>query len=163
MHRRDQGATPCLYTLRQASQQLDVAPFTGPPDRRAKLCPGCYQASGRLDQWLRSTPHRVLHRPGSDRLLLVEPCEVTLQLLTQVSAISEGLQVDALVLHAAPEPLHEDVVLVTTLAVHADPNIMGLQHLGDGLAGELAALDALLRVKWRFVPVDLPDDGCTSL
>ncbi len=61
--------------------------------------------------------------------LLVESSEVTLHLLSLVSAIFEGLQVDALVHHAAPEPFHEDVVLATALAVHADPDIMGLQRL----------------------------------
>src|SRR5690606_21517229 len=39
-----------------------------------------------------------------------------------------GVQVDVLVLQAPPESLDEDVVPPTALAVHADPDVPGLQH-----------------------------------
>ena len=41
-----------------------------------------------------------------------------------------GVQVDVLVLQAPPESLDEDVVPPTALAVHADPDVPGLQHAG---------------------------------
>lgn len=67
----------------------------------------------------------------------VIPGEITLQVFAQMGTILEGF---ALVLHAAPEPLNEDVVLVTALAIHADPDLMGFQHVSKRLTGELAAL-----------------------
>ena len=55
--------------------------------------------------------------------LIVMP-EVPVERLLQVSAILEGSEVDTLVLDAAPEPFHEDVVMVAALTVHADPDAM---------------------------------------
>lgn len=59
---------------------------------------------------------KVLMVPG----LIVMP-EVPVELLLQVLSILECGQVDALMFDAAPEPLHEDVVMVAHFAVHADP------------------------------------------
>jgi hypothetical protein len=42
-----------------------------------------------------------------------------------------GLEVDLLVLEAAPQPLHEDVVQVAALAVHADPYSGRIQDLHE--------------------------------
>src|SRR3990172_4411730 len=50
------------------------------------------------------------------------------------------LQVDLLVLYAAPQPLDEQVVGVPTLAVHANSDPMLSQDSSEGLAGELGAL-----------------------
>lgn len=66
--------------------------------------------------------------------------EVPVERLLQVSAILEGSEVDALVLDAAPEPFHEDVVMVAALAVHPDPDAMLLENACEGLTGELDAL-----------------------
>ena len=41
---------------------------------------------------------------------------------------------------ASPKPLDEDVVHAAALAVHADPDAVGLQHAGEVGAGEPAAL-----------------------
>ena len=71
--------------------------------------------------------------------LIVMP-EVPVERLLQVSAILEGSEVDALVFDAAPEPFHEDVVMVAALAVHADPDAMLFENACEGLAGELDAL-----------------------
>ena len=54
-------------------------------------------------------------------VLIVMP-EVAVERLFQVLSVLEGGEVDALVLHAAPEPFHKDVVMVAALAVHADPD-----------------------------------------
>lgn len=43
--------------------------------------------------------------------LIVMP-EVPVERLLQVASILEGCEVDALVLDAAPEPFHEDVVMI---------------------------------------------------
>jgi len=58
-----------------------------------------------------------------------------------------GMQIDLLVLDTAPQPLDEHVVDPAPLAVHADGDVVSLEHVGEGLRGELAALDALLFVK----------------
>jgi hypothetical protein len=51
------------------------------------------------------------------------------------------MQVDVFVLHAAPEPLDEDVVDPATLAVHADRNTGRLQGRRPLLAGELGGFN----------------------
>ena len=71
--------------------------------------------------------------------LIVMP-EVPVERLLQVVSILEGCEVDALVFDAAPEPFHEDVVMVATFAVHADPNAMLLENACEGFTGELGTL-----------------------
>ena len=71
--------------------------------------------------------------------LIVMP-EVPVERLLQVSAILEGSEVDALVFDAAPEPFHEDVVMVAALSVHADPDAMIFENACEGLTGELDTL-----------------------
>lgn len=61
-----------------------------------------------------------------------------------------GPQVDFLVFDGPPETLDKNVVLPGTLAVHADLDLSGGQHLDELGRCELATLDALLRVKRRF-------------
>jgi hypothetical protein len=53
------------------------------------------------------------------------------------------LEVHFLILHAAPEPFGEDVVMVGAFAVHADTDAECGQHIGEGLGSELAALVAV--------------------
>src|ERR671911_274942 len=53
---------------------------------------------------------------------------------------SVGVQVYVFVLQTSPKPLDEDVVHAPALAVHADPDAVGLQHAGEVGAGELTAL-----------------------
>ena len=71
--------------------------------------------------------------------MIVMP-EVPVERLLQVSAILKGSEVDALVFDAAPEPFHEDIVMVAALAVHADPDAMLLENACESLTGELDAL-----------------------
>ena len=75
----------------------------------------------------------------------MEPClivvpEVPVERLLQVVSILEGCEVDALVFDAAPEPFHEDVVMVAALAVHADPDTVFLENACKGFTGELDTL-----------------------
>ena len=58
----------------------------------------------------------------------------------RLAAGLKGMQVDALVFERAPQPLNEDVVHPAALAVHRDPDTSIFQHIGEGDAGELAAL-----------------------
>ena len=76
-------------------------------------------------------------------LLIVVP-EVPVKRLSQVSPILEGGEVDALMFDTAPEAFHEDIVMVAALAVHADPDAMMLENIGEGFTGEL---DTLIRVE----------------
>ena len=55
-------------------------------------------------------------------------------------SILEGCEVDALVFDAAPEPFHEDVVMVAALSVHADPDAMIFENACEGITGELDTL-----------------------
>ena len=50
------------------------------------------------------------------------------------------LEIDFLILHAAPEPFGEDVVVIAALAVHADAYAGCGKRIGEGSGGELAAL-----------------------
>src|SRR3954468_1850979 len=49
-------------------------------------------------------------------------------------------EVDLLVLDRSPEPLDEDIVAPSALAVHADPDPITGQYPGEDFAGELATL-----------------------
>ena len=71
--------------------------------------------------------------------LIVMP-EVPVERLLQVVSVLEGGEVDALVFDAAPEPFHEDVVVVAVLAVHADPDAMLFENTCEGFTGELDTL-----------------------
>jgi len=71
--------------------------------------------------------------------LIVVP-EVPAKRLFQVVSVLEGGEVNALVFDAAPESLHEDIVMVAALAVHADPDAMFFESAYKGLAGELRTL-----------------------
>ena len=51
-----------------------------------------------------------------------------------------GSEIDLLVFDAAPQPLDEDVVPPSALAVHADGDPVFDQRASEGRAGELAAL-----------------------
>src|SRR5215471_6787705 len=51
-----------------------------------------------------------------------------------------SLEVNFLVLDAAPQALNEDVVGKAAAAVHADRNAMGAQQRSEAIVGELAAL-----------------------
>lgn len=62
------------------------------------------------------------------------------QTLANLAAGLVGVQIDALVFDRTPQPLDHDVVPPTTLAVHGDADLGVLEHLGEGIAGELASL-----------------------
>ena len=51
-----------------------------------------------------------------------------------------GLQIDLFIFHTAPQALNKHVVQPTPLPIHADLNLLSLQHAGELLAGELAPL-----------------------
>ena len=51
-----------------------------------------------------------------------------------------GLQIHLFVFHTAPQALKKHIVQPTPLAIHADLNLLSLQHTGELLAGELATL-----------------------
>ena len=46
-------------------------------------------------------------------------------------------------LHAAPEPLDEDVVERSPPAIHADRHAFSFQYIGESRTGELRALVAV--------------------
>ena len=73
--------------------------------------------------------------------LLVKEAEVGLKPCLQISNAVVGVQVDMLVLHRAPESFNEDVIHPSTLAVHADRNVVCLQDAGELLTGELGSPD----------------------
>ena len=72
-------------------------------------------------------------------LVVVEP-EVVAQFPAGLCGVGVGFQVHLLILHGAPQPLHEDVVGVPALPVHADLHPVFLQHLSELQAGELTPL-----------------------
>ena len=76
-----------------------------------------------------------LMRPKS----IVEP-EVVFQPPLGLEDVGVGFQVHFFVLHCPPQPLHEDVVLVRPLPVHAGSHAAVLEDLGELPTGELASL-----------------------
>ena len=71
-------------------------------------------------------------------LVIVEP-EVGAQLPLGFPGVGISFQVHLLVLHRPQQPLHEYVVGVPPLPIHADPRFMVPEHLGELHAGELTA------------------------
>jgi len=71
---------------------------------------------------------------------LVIPGEPSCQVFGKLNSRFVCLQVDALVLQGAPEPLDEDVILEAPFAVHADFHVPCFQHGRELLAGKLAPL-----------------------
>ena len=59
-----------------------------------------------------------------------------------------GFQVDLFIFQAAPEALNKHIVHPAALAIHADLNPMGLEHICEALTGKLATL------------VGVKDNGC---
>src|SRR3978361_2356898 len=89
---------------------------------------------GEVDHVRRAPAGRLM------RALGIVEIEVGAQMLAGCADAVVGLEVDILVLHAAPQPLHEDVVPPATLAVHALARADAL-HLADKIgAAALAAL-----------------------
>lgn len=84
---------------------------------------------------------------------LVVSREVALQSCLGCADGVIGMQIDLLVLDAAPEPFHEYVVPPASFAVHADPDVVVLQQTGEFLTGELAALVGVEDLR-RAVAVD---------
>ena len=61
-----------------------------------------------------------------------------------------GVQVDLFVFDGSPEALYEDVVAPSSLAIHADLDLAGGQHLDEVGGRELAALTSHGRSnRWR--------------
>ena len=71
---------------------------------------------------------------------LVVEQEVVFQPPLGLQDVGVGFQVHLFVLHRPPQSLHEDVVGVPTLPVHADLHTSVLEDLGELQAGELAPL-----------------------
>ena len=70
----------------------------------------------------------------------VVKCKVVGQPQSQLTYVGISFEIDVLMLEAAPEPLHEDVVQRPTSAVHADFDPFTLEHIGEGLTGKLRPL-----------------------
>ena len=77
---------------------------------------------------------------GWVRSLLVVVSQPRTDFLPGLSPVLESVQVDALVLERAPEAFDEDVIHPSAFAVHRDLHPSVFEHLGEILAGELAAL-----------------------
>ena len=69
-----------------------------------------------------------------------------------LKAIADLMQIDALILERSPEPLDEDVIHTSTLAIHADFDARIKQHLRKLVAGELTAL---VRIKYLRRAIEL--------
>ena len=74
------------------------------------------------------------------RSFLVVPGKPGCQVFGKFNSSFLCFQVDSLVLQGSPESFDENVVLEAPLAVHADPDVPGLEDRGELLAGKLAAL-----------------------
>lgn len=69
------------------------------------------------------------------RLVIVP--EVLIKRLLQVMSILERGEVDTLVFNAAPEPFHENIIMLAALSVHADSDAVLIENACEGFAGEL--------------------------
>ena len=62
------------------------------------------------------------------------------QSLPGIGHRSIRLQIHFLVFHASPEPLDKHVVYPAPLAVHADPDTLGVKHIRKRIRGKLTTL-----------------------
>ncbi len=74
------------------------------------------------------------------RALGVVEAEVVTETYSGFSAILICFQIDLLLLNCPPQPLDEQVAVIASFPIHADPDSVLLQETGEGLAGELGAL-----------------------
>src|SRR6266404_4169172 len=85
-----------------------------------------------------------LIRRGAVKARMGSPAVVEVQVApdrsTGIGRTVVGPQIHLLVLDAAPQPLDEDVVPPSALAVHADRNAVVGEHAGEGRARELRTL-----------------------
>lgn len=81
--------------------------------------------------------------PARVRTLAAVEREVLSQPEPHFTQIGVALEVDVLMLHGPPELPDEDVVEGAYPAVHADRDTCALQHAGERLRRELAALVSL--------------------
>ena len=83
------------------------------------------------------------------------PAVVEIQITAEASAgfsnAGISVQIDFLILHRAPEPLDKHIVTPSSLAVHADRDLVLQQQPSEVTAGKLTSLEALLYVK-RVLP-----------
>ena len=84
------------------------------------------------------------------RPLLVVPRQVVSDGLPCLVDGLIGLQIYLFVLHAAPQPFDKNVVPPASLAIHRQSDPTRQDRVGEDCTGKLAALDALLKVKWKF-------------
>jgi hypothetical protein len=71
---------------------------------------------------------------------LIVKAEVGTEAAFGLKDVGIGPEINLLVFHRTPEPLDEDVVQTTPLAVHRDLDAVGQQHAGKLQGGKLTAL-----------------------
>lgn len=104
--------------------------------------PLAYPASSERPGW----PAAVSQAPEA----LVIEGEVFADASLRLAAVELAPRVNVLMLERAPDAFDENIVHPASPPVHRDAHRSLDQHAGEGRAGELAALDALLSVKRRF-------------
>ena len=87
---------------------------------------------------------------GVPSVLVVESHPIVNALLCLVDTVV-GFKIDLLVFQTAPETLDKYIVHPAALAVHADLNMLVLEHIRETLTGKLTALVAVEDLWW---PVD---------
>jgi len=71
------------------------------------------------------------------RLTELEPFS---EALAQAGAVGERPEIEIMILERPPQSLDEDIVLDASSAVHADGDVMILEQVREGGAGELGSL-----------------------
>jgi hypothetical protein len=84
------------------------------------------------------------------RTSVIEEVKVAADRLPRLADAVIGMQIDFLVFDAAPQALNEDVISPSPFVVHADRDVVAMEHVREGCTCKLRALDALLFVKRRF-------------
>ena len=73
----------------------------------------------------------------------VVPVEPVCHVFGKLGSRFINVQVDSFILQRAPEPFYKDVIPETPFAVHADPDVPGLENGGEFLTGKLAPWSVL--------------------
>ena len=84
---------------------------------------------------------------GTLRIIEVE---IATEAVSGISAILICFQIDFFVFNCPPQSFDEQVIIITSLPIHADSDSMFFQETGEGLAGELGTLIGVKDIRSAF-------------
>ena len=117
----------------------------------------CHYAS-RMEEALHAVPWNLVVRNGPQQLDSTTSASSGQAAILAAAMRSQGLQIHLIALHAAPQVLHKHIIAPPSLAIHADADIVPLEHTGELFTGEPAALAGVEYLPAHHRPRQLPPE-----